>query len=159
MNVLSNTISGLVIMGTAVVSLGWASASVGEQPSDIECLAMNIYHEARGEPIVGQIAVAQVTMNRVEHEYFPDDVCSVVWQDDQFSWTNNGKPKPIHNRDSYRVALSIAQTVYHKEEDDPTEGALFYHADYISAPLWTRNMEISTIIGTHIFYSWDGRWN
>ena len=85
MNILSNTITGLVIVGAVVATIDWAKASVDTKTRDIECLAMNIYHVARGVPVVGQIAVAQVTMNRVEHNYFPDTVCTVVWEEDQFS--------------------------------------------------------------------------
>ena len=159
MNILSNTITGLVMVGAVVATIDWAKASVDTKTRDIECLAMNIYHEARGEPVVGQIAVAQVTMNRVEHNYFPDTVCSVVWDEDQFSWTNDGRSDRIRDNRAYSVALNIAETVYHDEEDDPTEGSLFYHATYISPPRWTRHMEVSTKIGIHVFYNWDGKWD
>jgi spore germination cell wall hydrolase CwlJ-like protein len=159
MNILSSTITGLVMVGAVVVTLDWAKASVDVKSRDIECLAMNVYHEARGEPVIGQIAVAQVTMNRVKHEYFPDNVCSVVWDEDQFSWTNDGRSDRIRDQDSYTVALSIAETVYYDKEDDPTKGSLFYHATYIKAPYWTEYMEVSTRIGIHIFYNWDGSWN
>lgn len=125
----------------------------------IECLADNIYHEARGESIIGQIAVAQVTLNRVEHSYFPDTVCDVVWQPHQFSWTGDGRSDETHDRARYEVAVNIAETVYVEVEDDPTDGALFYHATYISPPSWTRQMEEVTNIGVHVFYHWDGNWN
>ena len=159
MNILSNTITGLVMVGAVVATIDWAKASIDTKTRDIECLAMNIYHEARGEPVVGQIAVAQVTMNRVEHNYFPDTVCSVVWDEDQFSWTNDGRSDRIRDNRAYSVALNIAETVYHDEEDDPTEGSLFYHATYISPPFWTRHMEVSAEIGIHVFYNWDGKWD
>lgn len=159
MGILSNAITGMVIVGATAATLGWAKASVQAQTRDMECLAMNIYHEARGESVIGQIAVAQVTMNRVHHDYFPDDVCSVVWQDYQFSWTNDSLSDNIQDERAYEVALNIADTVYHGEEDDPTDGALFYHATYINAPNWTEHMEVSARIGIHIFYTWDGSWN
>lgn len=159
MNILSNIITGIVMVGATITTLDWAKASVDIKTREIECLATNIYHEARGEPIIGQIAVAQVTMNRVQHNYFPDDVCSVVWDDYQFSWTHDGRSDKIRDHRAYQVALNIAETVYHNEEDDPTAGSLFYHAKYISPPRWTQYMEISTEIGVHVFYNWDGRWN
>jgi spore germination cell wall hydrolase CwlJ-like protein len=159
MNILSNAITGMVMVGAAVTTLGWAKASVDNQNREIECLATNIYHEARGEPIVGQIAVAQVTMNRVEHNYFPDDVCSVVWEDKQFSWTHDGRSDRIRDNRAYQVALNVAETVYNDQEDDPTAGSLFYHATYINPPRWTRYMEVSTEIGVHVFYQWNGQWN
>lgn len=115
------------------------------------CLAMNIYHEARGESIAGQIAVAQVTMNRVEHKSWPDTVCEVVYQKKQFSWTHTIKDHTPHDNDAWETAKSIASTVYTGEEDDYVHGAVFYHADYVT-PFWAKSYEKVTQIGTHIFY-------
>ena len=69
-------------------------------PKQHNCLALNIYHEARGERVEGQIAVAHVTMNRVNHEKWPSTICEVVYQPKQFSWTHDKCSK----QDSY-VAL------------------------------------------------------
>ena len=59
--------------------------------TEIHCLALNIYHEARGESLEGRLAVAAVTMNRVRDKRFPDRVCEGVWQPRQFSWTHDGR--------------------------------------------------------------------
>lgn len=122
-----------------------------------ECLAMNIYHEARGEPIQGQIAVANVTMNRVAHDYFPDTVCEVVWQPHQFSWTSDGRSDATNDQEAYDIALNIAEWVLAGEEEDNTEGALFYHTHAVN-PSWNRQMELAMVIGVHRFYQWDGTW-
>jgi len=159
MKLASGTINAILVSAAVIGGFTWVSAAAAERAEQLECLALNIYHEARGESILGQIAVAQVTMNRVDHSYFPDTVCSVVWQRSQFSWTNDGRSDEAADTERYEVAMNIAETVYDREEDDPTNGALFYHATYINAPSWTRQMEVATEIGVHVFYNWDGTWD
>jgi spore germination cell wall hydrolase CwlJ-like protein len=138
----------------------------------IECLAENIYFEARNEPVEGQYAVAFVTMNRVKSSYFPDTICDVVKQKTkvesignkrvvcQFSWWCEETPKYIStnnvltetNNMKYNEIVKVAVNFYVNYErlEDPTKGSLFYHADYVS-PNW-RNVEKVTQIGRHIFY-------
>lgn len=134
-----------------------AYLTVQEYESAKECLAMNIYHEARGEDVQGQIAVANVTMNRVSHDYFPNTVCDVVWEDGAFSWTNDGRSDKITDQEAYRIALNIAEWVLAGEEEDNTDGSLFYHTHSVN-PRWNRQMELATVIGDHRFYQWDGTW-
>lgn len=152
-DIASNTITAAFVASVVFYGAGQAQDYVEAR----ECLAMNIYHEARGEPIVGQIAVAQVTVNRTHHDYFPDTVCEVVWQDNQFSWTNDGRSDRIRDEEAYNVALNIAEWVLMGREEDPTNGALFYHADHVN-PFWTRSVDEETKIGDHVFYTWDGTW-
>lgn len=124
----------------------------------IKCLALNVYHEARGENLVGQIAVAHVTINRVKHDYFPNTVCSVVWQRKQFSWTHDKYSDRPRNKDAWITALDVADLVYNDHVDDPTGGALFYHAKWVR-PVWRHRMDYFKTIGVHKFYHWDGNWN
>ena len=127
-------------------------------PEQLDCMARNIYHEARGESYEGQIAVAHVTMNRVEHPYFPDSVCGVVYQNKQFSWTFMVKVQtPIEGR-SWEDAKVIARDVMIGNTVDPTTGATFYHANYVN-PNWANdnNWQLSKVIGLHLFYNWDGK--
>lgn len=154
-NVLSFAINAAIIATTATIVVADTAAS----QKDRECLALNVYHEARGEDVLGQIAVAQVTMNRVDHPHFPSNVCDVVWQKNQFSWTNDGRSDRASDQKAWDIAQEIANNVYYGMEEDPTEGATFYHGDYIKAPNWTNYMEVSVQIGSHIFYTWDGNWN
>lgn len=135
-----------------------------EDKKQIDCLAENIYFEAGYEPEKGQIAVAFVTINRVKSGFFEKDICGVVKQKTknvcQFSWYCEEKPKAIayskaltngHNL-VYNDIINLAAYVYvnHDSMEDPSKGALFYHADYVR-PGW-KNMEHLTTIGRHIFY-------
>lgn len=120
----------------------------------IDCLTENIYFEARGESEEGKVAVALVTLNRTQDRRFPNDICSVVKQKIkstcQFSWYCEGK-KYIRNRGAYEEARLVALRVYANYENlkDSTQGALYYHADYVN-PRW--NLQKTVIIGRHIFY-------
>lgn len=125
-----------------------------EARTQVDCLAENIYYEAGYEPRDGKIAVAMVTLNRVQDPQFPKDICSVVKQKVnstcQFSWFCEGK-KAIRNMFVYNEAKKIAVYVYANYENmsDVTRGALYYHADYVN-PRW--KLEKTTTIGRHIFY-------
>ena len=121
----------------------------------IDCLADNIYHEAGYEPDQGKIAVALVTMNRVQDPRYPKDICSVVKQKIkytcQFTWFCQDK-YTNRQKTAYEESRDIALHVYANYEKikDFTNGALFYHADYVN-PHW-RGLERTTVIGRHIFY-------
>lgn len=119
----------------------------------VDCLAENIYYEAGAEDRQGQLAVALVTLNRTQDPRFPKDICSVVKQKTQgtcqFSWFC--EPKRTKNDAMYRRNLDIALYAYANYEniDDPTNGAIYYHADYVQ-PGW--KLLKTTKIGRHIFY-------
>lgn len=125
-----------------------------EAKKQVDCLADNIYYEAGYEPDDGKVAVAMVTLNRLQDERFGKDICSVVKQKVnstcQFSWFCEGK-KHIANTFVYRQARDIAVHVYanYEKMHDVTNGALYYHADYVN-PRW--KLEKTTKIGRHIFY-------
>ena len=135
--------------------------------AQIECLAKNIYHEARSESFTGQRAVAWVTLNRVDSGQYPDNVCDVVYQGRrdksgnpirhkcQFSWYCDGKDDEISDRDAWANAMFIAEIVYENHSNeisfDPTEGATMYHASYAN-PYWTVKFDKTVRIDDHIFY-------
>jgi spore germination cell wall hydrolase CwlJ-like protein len=123
-----------------------------------QCLALNIYHEARGERVEGQIAVAHVTVNRVEHDEWPSTICDVVYEPKQFSWTHLIKDHAPTETKAWNDALIIARDVMIGNTDDPTYGAVFYHANYVN-PSWAEYTDLTRIIGRHLFYTWDGDWN
>jgi len=157
---LINISSGLFIMAgvaLAAVSAVHMMAEPVIPQKDLECLALNIYHEARGETVEGQIGVAFVTLNRVEHSNWPDNICDVVYQEKQFSWTHVIKDHTPYERKPYREALAIARDVIIGNVVDPSKGAVFYHARWVN-PSWTSYVEVSKVIGNHIFYTWDGDW-
>ena len=131
-----------------------------------ECLATNIYFEARGESYEGQKAVAFVTLNRVESNKFPDDICSVVYQAKyrtgwsesvpirnkcQFSWYCDGKSDRIRNSSDYQRLYTLAAEVITGRHKDNTEGALWYHADHVQ-PSWRLDYNRIAKIDSHIFY-------
>lgn len=120
---------------------------------ELNCLALNIYHESRGEPLKGQLAVASVTLNRATDDRYPDDVCSVVWQPSQFSWTNDRNSDNPNDIKSWEIAQNIAIIISSEYSPftDVTNGATMFHA-VGSKPSWRKRFEKTTQIGGHVFY-------
>jgi N-acetylmuramoyl-L-alanine amidase len=119
--------------------------------ADIYCLAKNIYYEARGEPLEGQIAVAQVTLNRVASKQFHSTVCGVVYAHKQFSWTLD-KGRKIRDRKAWSDAVDLAAAVLTKSIPLPHFPALYFHTPQVN-PRWNRGKRVVARIGNHIFYS------
>lgn len=116
--------------------------------AETDCIARNIYYEARNQPIAGQVAVAKVTLNRAEDERWPSSACGVVAQKNQFSWVGKVTEQPTGN--AWETAKLIAITVYLLP--DPTNGATHFHANYVK-PYWAERKKLKTVIGDHIFYA------
>lgn len=133
-------------LGTAVLP---QRTPVAHTQQDIKCLAKNIYHEARGEPILGQVAVAQVTVNRFKSGKHGKNICATVYQKHQFSWTN--KPVAVRDYSEYARSYTIAQVVL-SGQGMPEFPAHFYHAKSVS-PVWVRKKRVIKVIGNHVFYS------
>ena len=137
------------------------AADLGVSKQDLECLALNIYHEARNQPEAGKYAVAIVTLNRVSDPAYPDNVCAVVWEKrwskkadryiPQFSWTLDGKPDRPYELTAWDEALQIAKRVMSTKPPSPIGTAKHYHASYVS-PYWADKMTRVKTIGQHIFY-------
>jgi len=130
------------------------------QVRQLNCLALNIYHEARGEPIAGQYAVAEVTMNRVSSERYPNTICEVVYEKrwdsirkryvGAFSWTEI-TPEREADLQAWQQAKNIAAEYFNNEATPRVHGAIFYHARYIK-PSWSHKRTEVARIGQHIFY-------
>ena len=120
------------------------------------CLALNIYFEARSEDIQSQIAVAQVTINRVESEKFPNTVCKVVKQYKQFSWYWDEKSDKPYEKEAWKKSLALAEVfLEHKGiKIDCVSDATHYHADYVF-PAWRKTKTKTIEIEDHIFYRWE----
>tara|TARA_B100000214_G_C23857216_1_gene576297 strand:+ start:93 stop:581 length:489 start_codon:yes stop_codon:yes gene_type:complete len=135
------------------------------------CLAQNIYHEARGEVIDGQIAVSHVVINRVESKQFPNDICSVVYQRNQieiidrilkifripkfcqFSWVCDFRPNAINDSESWKNIQALAQEIVLGTYDDFTNGAThYYNPKKVQTPQWANALTKTTVIGNHHFY-------
>jgi N-acetylmuramoyl-L-alanine amidase len=134
--------------------------AIAAHRESLECLARNIYFEARGEPLAGQYAVAEVTLNRRASRRFPRTICEVVYQkswDRQrkryvgaFSWTEfDSLPEP--RGEEWQRAWRIAEAAYYGKTVPTLHGALFFHATYI-APDWARTKKRVARIGKHVFY-------
>ena len=121
---------------------------------DIFCLAKNIYHEASVESRLGQYAVAQVTLNRVRSNQYPNTVCDVVMDPWQFSWANKKSIRWTHPRGPlWENSKKIAENVILRgKRVMGLENALFYHADYVR-PRWRKVDAKIAKIDRHIFYT------
>lgn len=128
--------------------------------SELVCLALNDYFEARGETPAGRLAVAKVVLNRAMDRRFPSDLCLVIKQNRsghflrcQFTWSCDARPDTPYNSRAWRRSVKLAVAVLQKDSNfvDHTGGALWYHAAYIT-PIWVQNLEVSKVLGGHIFY-------
>ncbi|HWT12429.1 MAG TPA: cell wall hydrolase [Allosphingosinicella sp.] len=131
-----------------------AYAGVATDNSQQDCLANAVYFEARGEPIEGQLAVAEVVLNRTQSGRYPGTICEVVEQPWQFSFVNaTGRiPSADRSSQSWRRAVAVARIAEAGASRLLPRDVLWYHADYVS-PSWGRRLARNTKIGLHIFYS------
>ena len=130
-----------------------AAVAAQDAPQSLDrethCLAVGIYYEAKSEPLAGQLAVAEVILNRTSSGRFPKSVCSVLAQRGQFSFVRGGNiPTPPANA-QWRKALAVAQVAEKDLWDSPAEKALYFHASHVR-PSWNRARVAS--IGNHVFY-------
>lgn len=118
-----------------------------------KCLAKNIFFEAGIEPIEGKIAVAQVTMNRLETKRWGDNVCSVVYARKQFSWTlENKKVNEKPAGPLWKESMIALEKFIQGYRIVGLENSRHYHADYINKPYWAKKKRTVETIGQHIFY-------
>ena len=133
-----------------------------------ECLALNIYYEARSDMMAGRYAVADTVLNRVADSRYPNTICDVVQQgrlgDDsgivkrnqcQFSWFCDGKSDVPLDQDSWQRAQIVAYNIInYRKFRGITKGSTHYHATYVN-PSWAETIELVGTIGQHIFYRWE----
>ena len=165
---------GVIVVLLVFFALHVSKAEAGDIPGDLMidldsltvseeefiCLALNDYFEARGESLAGRLAVAKVVMNRAMDKRYPKNVCAVIKQNKsrlsnrcQFSWYCDGRPDTPYSRVSWVRSLRLSAAVLQKDTSiaDPSGGALWYHASFVS-PSWAANLEVSGVVGGHIFY-------
>lgn len=150
------------VLQPAALTLGQPNAQTDLKAQRLEraeshCLAQAIYYEARGESLPGQIAVAEVVLNRKQSKYYPNSICGVVFQNDhmknrcQFSFACDGKTDNPPQGDVWRRAKALADYVLRDERIRLTDAATHYHADYVS-PAWATKLDMTVKIGRHVFY-------
>lgn len=124
----------------------------GELTEQMQCLAGAIYFESRGEPLTGQLAVAQVVINRSEDSRWPASYCGVVYQRAQFSFVKNGRMPNIRtSSNAWKRAKSIAKIAHEGLWESEAADAVYFHANYVK-PKWSRRKTRTAQIDTHIFY-------
>jgi len=143
---INTTMKKLLMLSLIPSSIAFSSYSI---PRETVCMANNIYFEARGESSQGKLAVAYVTHNRKKSKKFPKDICSVVQQHAQFSWTLTHKLVKKMSSKEWTESFKIA-SLYQKYKD-PTNGSLYYHSKKVH-PKWANKLKRTKNIGSHIFY-------
>jgi len=119
---------------------------------EMQCLAGAVYFESRGEPLAGQLAVAQVVINRAESSRFPSSYCGVVYQRAQFSFVKGGQmPRIRTGSGAWTRAKAIARIAHEGHWDSEAQDSLYFHANYVR-PSWSRKKTRRATIDTHIFY-------
>ena len=134
---------------------------------EVNCMALNVYYEARGSNLADKVAVADVVLNRVKDTRYPNTICEVVKQGKQypsgkmvrnacqFSWYCDGKSDTPRDQDRWAEAQSIAWNMVEEGKfRGITEGATHYHATYVN-PRWAKTLQLVGRIGAHIFYRWE----
>lgn len=146
-----------VPMSSMVVSIDEGAAMSKAETRQRHCLAQAIYYEARNQDALGQIAVADVVLNRVADKRFPNSICGVVFQGAkkgygcQFSFACDGSMKKARENRSWTKAEALADVIFRGFRPPLTRFATFYHADYVD-PYWAKVFDETTVIGDHIFY-------
>lgn len=139
---------------TGNVALPDIQASNATTEAEIDCLAQTTYHESRGEPYEGKVAVAQVALNRVRSGEFPDSICRVVKQRTrgtcQFSWVCQ-KKRIVRSSEEFLEEKRLATAVYYGMVEDVTKGATHFHNKSVN-PSWARKFKLTARIGNHSFY-------
>jgi N-acetylmuramoyl-L-alanine amidase len=153
-------VDGTRIEPARIEALQLQETRARQRVEDLQCLAENVYFEARGEPLDGQYAVAEVTLNRTHAQHFPHTVCAVVhetrWDPIRrrhvadFSWTELGALSP-EDGPAWKQAMAVANAVYDDLHPPLVPGALYYHATNVR-PDWAQGRRAVATIGNHIFY-------
>ena len=118
------------------------------------CLALALYHEARGESHQAQLMVAKVILNRVEDKRWPSSVCGVVMEDRQFSFVREGKVPSTKDKESWNRSKDLAKEILNDPDILPYTDADHYHTTKVR-PVWRRKLYRIVRVDQHIFYSYD----
>jgi spore germination cell wall hydrolase CwlJ-like protein len=139
---------------TVCIATFVSTAAVAGECDEIRVLALNMYHEARGEGSDGMQMVGEVTLNRVEHPSYPNNICNVVYQRSQFSWVRMRSDHTPHEQDLWEQSLELAEGLLNDDIEKFNNGAThFLNPSMLSRlPRWAREYEVVGQIGNHVFY-------
>jgi spore germination cell wall hydrolase CwlJ-like protein len=144
----------LAVLVASLLTASVSGALACSFDSQVHALALNMYHEARGEGPDGMQMVGEVTLNRVKDPNYPKTVCDVVYQDHQFSWTNSSKNKKPKDQASWELAQELAIALLTDDIDLFNNGAThFLNPSKVKRlPRWAHSFERVGRIGNHVFY-------
>lgn len=145
----------ICLLGVGLI-VGCADTRKAVSDEQLDCLALALYWEARGDGRRGMTAVGWTVLNRVDSPKFPATPCAVVQQGGenppcQFSWWCDGKSDRPRNPKSWENARALAEELLRDPPADPTHGALFFHHTN-SRPYWAKSMQKTATVGSHVFY-------
>ena len=154
--VVSGLLSGILLSGVSHAcntgsgqEFDFSTLTSGQE---LGCMALNLYHEGRGEGRKGQLAIAAVTMNRIKSKDYPDTICEVVWQRKQFSWTHTAsKYHSVNDLKAWQQSLALAQSFLDRETVTEVGSATHYHASSVR-PYWISAGKLVARLGNHYFY-------
>lgn len=141
----------LAVLVASLLTASVSGAIACSFDSSVHALALNMYHEARGEGRDAMQLVGEVTLNRVENKHFPDSVCGVVYQRRQFSWTHLKKDHTPYNQEIWEISLDIAEGLLDGSLELLGTEATHYHSTSVS-PYWANDYDRVGRYGNHIFY-------
>lgn len=148
----------IIAVATILAALTFPGEGRADALEDLNCLALNIYFEARSEPLDGKLAVGHVVLNRAADKRYPNKICEVIKQGGakrrhkcQFSWWCDGRSDRPRNQQAWEESQILARLIFWGYSVDPTDGALWYHADYVR-PRWRHKLTQGPMIGRHQFY-------
>ena len=149
----------------ATCTLNITAADVDHGKQDLLCMATNLYFEARGESQEAQASIAKVVINRTNHKSYPSNVCKVIFQYKQFSWTHQQSWKIIQkalnghaphknslDTQAYHRVNIIASRVLKTGYSAIGDSVLFYHSKQVK-PTWAKKLKKTAVIGKHVFYA------
>lgn len=150
----------LLTLSITIPSISIAKDVVENYDHDVEWLAYNIYHEARGEDFIGKVTVALVTINRVESNRFPNSIHDVITQPAQFSWYWDDKPDLPQEPKAYKACFAVSKMVISLWKDGYIEDLVrqlhldkvkWYH-NLDASPKWKNNYQFVAKVGRHLVY-------
>lgn len=165
--VASAALTGAVVVGSFTVPVIASEVQKLYDEQQANCLALNIYYEARSSNLADKAGVADVVLNRTNDTRYPNTICEVVHQGKknadgsmkrnacQFSWYCDGKSDNPQDQDRWQEAQMIAYNMLeYRQFRGITEGATHYHATYVN-PRWAKDLQMIGRLGAHIFYRWE----